>query len=118
MTTKRRARLITVATVVVAGFAVIAPPVAEGAPETKVVTYGGYRVTVPRSWPVHRLADEPERCVRFDRHAVYLGRPGQNQDCPPSTAGKVEALLIEPLDAAAHGRLEPEAVVVADEDRL
>jgi hypothetical protein len=46
---------------------------------------------------VYRLDQQPERCVRFDRHAVYLGRAGADQDCPPGLAGRTETLQIEPL---------------------
>jgi hypothetical protein len=42
----------------------------------------------------------PRRCVRFDRHVLYLGTPGRNQDCPSTLIGTTEALLVQP--AAAH----------------
>jgi hypothetical protein len=61
---------------------------------TKTVTYLGYSFTVPASWPVVRL--KPATCVRFDRHAVYLGDPGRNQDCPTGLLGTTEAILIQP----------------------
>jgi hypothetical protein len=35
--------------------------------------------------------------VRFDHHAVYLGRPSADQRCPAHLAGRTEAILIEPL---------------------
>ncbi|MFF6997145.1 glycoside hydrolase domain-containing protein [Streptomyces sp. NPDC008313] len=49
------------------------------------------------------LAQHPETCVRFDRHAVYLGTPGDRQNCPAQVRGRTEALLIQPatdVDAA------------------
>jgi Domain of unknown function (DUF1906) len=61
---------------------------------SKTVTYRGYRFTVPASWPVVRL--KPRTCVRFDRHAVYLGDPGRNQDCPTGLLGTTEAMLVQP----------------------
>ena len=76
----------------------VAPPEHD---TTKVVEYAGYRVEVPRSWPVHRLTDDPTRCVRFDRHAVYLGRPSPEQRCPAKMVGRTSAVLIEPLDGPA-----------------
>ena len=63
---------------------------------TKVVRYHGYSLTVPSSWPVFRLAVRPSTCVRFNRHAVYLGAPSAGQQCPPAAAGRTEAILVEP----------------------
>ncbi len=71
-----------------------------GAP-TKVVRYHGYRLVVPASWPVYNLAADPAVCVRFNRHAVYLGQPSSRQRCPAHAIGRTEAILVTPL--AAHG---------------
>jgi hypothetical protein len=60
----------------------------------KTVTYGGYAVSVPASWPVYDLAKDPRQCVRYDRHAVYLGTPGPDQDCPPGVVGRVDTISI------------------------
>ncbi len=49
------------------------------------------------------LAATPTACVRFDRHTLYLGTPGADQDCPSDLIGKTEALLVEP---AAHAPAE------------
>jgi len=68
---------------------------------TKVIRYHGYRIVVPRAWPVYNLARDPTTCVRFNRHAVYLGAPGAEQHCPAHAVGRTEAILVEPLDAAA-----------------
>lgn len=65
---------------------------------SRTVTFSGYRVEVPRSWPVYRLANDPTRCVRMDRHAVYLGRPAVAQRCPANAVGRTAALLIQPLE--------------------
>ncbi|MFD9502832.1 glycoside hydrolase domain-containing protein [Streptomyces sp. NPDC060035] len=78
--------------------AAASPAAADGA---KDVSYRGYHVRVPSSWPVIDLAAAPETCVHFDRHAVYLGHPtdaGQ-ATCPPGLVGRTEALVIESLDA-------------------
>jgi hypothetical protein len=62
----------------------------------KLVRYRGYRFEVPASWPVISNAQHPGSCVRFDLHAVYLGVPGANQNCPSWLIGTTEAVLIEP----------------------
>jgi hypothetical protein len=72
--------------------------------QLKIVSYRGYRFRVPRSWPVIRNAQHPTYCVRFDLHAVYLGVPGANQDCPSWLVGATEALLVEPAAAAVKRR--------------
>jgi hypothetical protein len=74
---------------------------AAGGPVTKVVRYHGYKLTVPAGWPVYRLAGRRTECARFDRHAVYLGRPGADQRCPAGALGHTEAVLVEPLRAAS-----------------
>jgi hypothetical protein len=65
-------------------------------PSLKRVSYAGYKFDVPRTWPVIYLAHQPHTCVRFDRHVVYLGVPGANEDCPSWLIGTTEALLIAP----------------------
>jgi hypothetical protein len=73
---------------------------------SKVVRYHGYRMVVPAAWPVYGLTSDPAVCVRFNRHAVYLGRPSSVQRCPAHAVGRTEAILIEPLaarDAAGAG---------------
>jgi hypothetical protein len=39
-------------------------------------------------------------CVRFNRHAVYLGTPGTDESCPVHAVGRTEAILVMPT---AHG---------------
>src|SRR5262245_55626025 len=53
----------------------------------KAVRYRGYRIVVPASWPVYDLRSRPSVCVRFDRHAVYLGSPSSAQRCPAHAVG-------------------------------
>ena len=70
---------------------------ADAAPALKLVRYHGYGITVPVSWPVFRLTRRSTVCVRFNRHAVYLGSPGDQQRCPAHAAGRTEAILAQPL---------------------
>ncbi|HTU86271.1 MAG TPA: DUF1906 domain-containing protein [Solirubrobacteraceae bacterium] len=56
---------------------------------------------MPASWPVYNLAADPTVCVRFNRHAVYLGTPSSRQRCPAHAVGRTEAILVSPL--SAHG---------------
>ena len=37
-------------------------------------------------------------CVRFDRHAVYLGAPSAQQRCPAHAVGRTEAILLQPAN--------------------
>ncbi len=69
------------------------------APGSRFVTAYGVRLTVPADWPVYDLAADARRCVRTDRHAVYLGHAGPDQQCPTQVVGRVETVQIEPLDA-------------------
>jgi hypothetical protein len=68
-------------------------------PGTRFVTAYGVRLAVPADWPVYDLSTDARRCVRADRHAVYLGHAGPSQDCPTQVVGRVETVQIEPLDA-------------------
>ncbi len=63
---------------------------------TRTVSYRGLRLTVPAGWPVLRLGRGSHVCVRFNRHAVYLGTPGLSQSCPMQAAGRTEAILVTP----------------------
>jgi Domain of unknown function (DUF1906) len=81
---------------------------AQGA--SKTVTYLGYSFAVPASWPVVHVT--ATTCVRFDRHALYLGAPGSNQDCPTGLLGTTEAILAQPAPgrvAAASAAEDPVA---------
>src|SRR5215212_6830011 len=70
----------------------------------QAVRYRGLTFSVPADWPVYDLASDPTRCVRFDVHAVYLGNPGADQDCPAHLVGKTESVLVEPIDAQSADR--------------
>jgi hypothetical protein len=86
---------------VVGGCAIAAT--AQGASATKTVSYRGYQLTVPAGWPVYRLTERSGTCVRFNRHAVYLGVPSADQSCPAHAAGRTEAILVSPLPADVAG---------------
>jgi hypothetical protein len=90
-----RLRIIGTALVVVAGTATTSPALA------KTVRYRGATVNVPATWPVYDLATHPGVCVRFDRPAVYLGRPSADQRCPAARAGRPRAVLLEPWGRGA-----------------
>jgi hypothetical protein len=72
----------------------------------KTVTYLGHAFSVPASWPVIRTARTSTTCVRFDRHAIYLGDPGQNQGCPSGLLGTTEAMLVQPAPGQAASAAE------------
>src|SRR6202034_345716 len=92
--------------------AAVSPPgrgsAAPGAMRT--VTYHGYEIDVPASWPVYNLAANPARCVLFNQHAVYLGTPGTGQRCPARAYGHTGAVLVQP--AVPSGELPPGTVVL------
>ena len=84
---------------------------AENGTDTRTVSFRGVSVTVPEAWPVHRLSGEPG-CVRFDRHAVYLGDPSRST-CPPHLVGRVEAVHL--TTRSLQGVVSPDRVVTADD---
>jgi hypothetical protein len=75
----------------------------------KTVHFDGQGVAVPARWPVYRLAQHPDMCVRLDRRAVYLGTPGASQHCPSHAIGRRRAILVEPR-ATAQPRAAASAV--------
>jgi Domain of unknown function (DUF1906) len=78
------------------GLATSGPAAASTGPGIKRVSYAGYHFQVPRSWPVVNLRQHPRTCVRFDKHVVYLGASGADQDCPSSLIGTTEAVQLAP----------------------
>jgi hypothetical protein len=81
----------------------LAAPASAHQQPMKTVRYSGYTVRVPRSWPVYDLKRQRSVCVRFNRHALYLGTPTDDQRCPAHVAGRTEAMLLEPMSASAAG---------------
>jgi hypothetical protein len=61
---------------------------------TKTVEYQGYEISVPATWPVFQLDNDPTRCVRYDINAVYLGTPGASQLCPAGLVGRTQTVSI------------------------
>ncbi len=75
----------------------------------RTLHFDGRRIEAPRSWPVYRLAEHPNMCVRLDRRAVYLGTPGPEQRCPSEVLGRQRAILVEPRSAARASASAPAA---------
>jgi hypothetical protein len=90
---------------VCAAFGFAGAGLARAARGLRVVRYRGFSVRVPRSWPVFELAREPRTCVRFDRHALYLGIPGAQERCPAHAVGRTDAILVAPLRPGRGGVL-------------
>lgn len=87
-------------TLCLAGVLAVGAATASAADTQREVQYRGQSVSVPASWPVHRLAAEPSRCVRLDRKAVYIGSPRTEQRCPAHAVGRPRAILIETRNGA------------------
>src|ERR1700744_3471075 len=86
----------------------------------KTVKYDGYQATVPDSWPVFNLGENPQQCVRYDINAVYLGTPGSNQDCPPELIGRADTITIGgPAGPGVHPNspVQPSATKTGDDVR-
>jgi hypothetical protein len=97
--THRALRRAVAAGAIVAVCASVASPAQ--AASTRDVAYHGYHLSVPADWQVVDLLANSGMCVRLDRKAVYLGRPDPDQQCPADVRGRTEAVVIQPLDAAA-----------------
>jgi hypothetical protein len=69
----------------------------------KTVVYHGYEFQVPASWPVYRLDQHPTTCVRYDVHAVYLGTPGTDMQCPAGLVGRTQTVSVIPSATVAAG---------------
>jgi hypothetical protein len=69
----------------------------------KTVVYHGYEFQVPASWPVYRLDQHPTTCVRYDVHAVYLGTPGADMQCPAGLVGRTQTVSLIPSATVAAG---------------
>ena len=81
----------------------------------KTVAYAGYEFQVPASWPVYRLDEHPRTCVRYDVHAVYLGRPGPDMRCAAGLIGRTQTVSLIPgrgVTAAADGSVLPNDTVL------
>jgi len=94
---------------VVAALLLLALGLAATSAAARTVHFDGRSVNVPGGWPVLRLAERPHACVRLDRKAVYLGKPGAEQRCPAEAMGARRAILVEPR-AAIRARAGASAV--------
>jgi hypothetical protein len=79
------------------------PPGATGAQSAHApaaardVVFAGHTFRIPGSWKVVDLTAHPRTCLRFDVNAVYIGKPGAEEDCPAKGAGvPTGAVLIQP----------------------
>lgn len=89
----------------IGALAVPGPAVAASSPERRqTVTYEGYSIDVPADWRVVDLAENPRACLRFDRPAVYLGVPGDQNDCPAGVVGRTAGIVVEPITARSSGQ--------------
>jgi hypothetical protein len=81
----------------------------------RTIHFRGEQVGVPAGWPVFRLAEHPHMCVRLDRRAVYLGKPGPVQRCPAAAMGRRRAILVDPRTraSASASRIPPAHVSTA-----
>jgi hypothetical protein len=96
-----RTALIAIAAVLLGMLASGEPALA--ATSHRTVRFDGVQLRVPAGWPVFHLSARSHVCVRFNRHAVYLGTPGSDQLCPRQAIGRTEAILVSP--ATYHGQL-------------
>src|SRR6476620_1477903 len=81
-----------------------APPAPSAPASTRAVDYRGVHLSVPSDWPVVDLDVDRTRCLRLDIRAVYVGRPGNQQDCPAHRVGRADTIWLHPgSDRAAAG---------------
>ena len=73
----------------------------------KTVAYAGYEFQVPASWPVYRLDEHPNTCVRYDVHAVYLGKPGTDMRCAAGLVGRTQTVSLIPGRGVTAGSGTP-----------
>ncbi|MEU5658439.1 glycoside hydrolase domain-containing protein [Streptomyces sp. NPDC047737] len=104
-----RARAGTALLAVLAGIGALAAPapaLADSPPTSpRNVTYHGYRIEVPAEWRVVDLSENPRACLRFDRPAVYLGEPGEQNDCPARVVGRSAGIVVQPITARSAGQV-------------
>jgi hypothetical protein len=99
---RSRAKRISISTLAIAlGLAALGGSATAAGP--RVVHYRSYAIRVPAGWPVYRLTPTSHVCVRFDRHAIYLGAPSSQQACPAAALGHTEAILVQPGRTSGDG---------------
>jgi hypothetical protein len=87
----------------------------------KAVRFAGTTVLVPADWPVINLTAHPHTCMRYDRHAVYLGDPGPHQNCPAAAVGRTDTVQItstgKVIRTTAQGDPDVDSSYDADDPR-
>ncbi|HEY0935699.1 MAG TPA: DUF1906 domain-containing protein, partial [Trebonia sp.] len=78
-------------------------PAKPAAAAARIVVYDGFEFTAPASWPVYRLDEHPQTCVRYDVHAIYLGTPGADMRCAAGLIGRTQTVSFIPSQPAATG---------------
>lgn len=68
----------------------------EGTDRSRVVEYRGLGIQVPGHWRVVDLRRTPNACVEFGQPTVYLGRSGEQRNCPARAVGGAPGLQLEP----------------------
>jgi hypothetical protein len=83
--------------------ALTAPAVSASTPPGpgRTVSFAGATVSVPADWPVVDVDGVPG-CVRYDRHAVYLGTPSET-DCPAGLVGRTSTVQITRAGSGTPG---------------
>lgn len=72
------------------------------------VSYAGEAFEVPADWPVVDTGTDPTDCVRFDRHAVYLGGEGRHALCPTEAVGVETAVQVQRVTEPPPGLVASE----------
>ncbi len=86
---------LTGALALLATLACLSPLTARASETLRTLTFRGESFQVPSSWPVLDTAADPAVCVRFNRHAAYLGAPGSASSCPAQIFGAASAIEVE-----------------------
>lgn len=82
----------------------------------QLINFGNYQLQAPPDWPVFDLDAEPQRCMRLDQHAVYLGNPGPDQNCPAHLIGRTETIHIQRLSDGLPNLLSSGKPSITNED--
>ena len=72
------------------------------------VSYAGESFDVPARWTTFDTATDPSACVRFDRHALYLGGEARHALCPTQAVGVEAAAQVERVSVAPPGLVASE----------
>jgi len=89
----------------------IAPGIAAGAGVAvpagwRSVSYSGESFEVPASWATFDTGSDASVCVRFDRHALYLGGEGGRARCPTQAVGVEAAVQVQRVTVPPAGLVD------------